>query len=156
MFELITPLSPDECQRRLVGAGGEWQFYNREVRPYDTRILVRVHGDKFLLWRYDGLVNHFGFQFYGRLVPIPGATRIQGLVRISFGSIGFLALALAFLIGVATLSHFPQITQRFELRVLMLFAALAILILAVQMPLARRHTDPFLAFLRSTLDAIPQ
>ncbi len=153
MPELRSPLSPDECSRRLVARAGEAQLYRGEVLPHDTRMLARVSGRRFQLWRYAGLRNAFGYRFHGHLVPVNGATAIRGTVRLGLSAILLLALLPAWVIGLSSRSPQLRSIELVELRVALLWGIGVVLIGTVQAIAAHRFADPFLAFLRNTLEA---
>ena len=149
-YRMTTALSPDECCRLLLGAGGENQLFSHEILPYDTRILAVVSDSRFQLYRYAGYFNSFGFRFYGTIGASLGSTEIKGAVRMSV--LGILALAglPAILIALITLDWWPG---QFELRALLVFGLLAATVFVVQGVIASRYAAPYLAFLQSRFNA---
>jgi hypothetical protein len=64
-----------------------------------------------------------------------------------------IAVGLAVLTGLPTLEYWPRKVSSVEIGILLLIALYLGLILIVQSFGAKRHSQPFLAFMKSTLNA---
>jgi hypothetical protein len=148
-YRITTTLSPDECYRALVGAGGDWHIVRRDILPYETRVLTVVSGRRFQLYRYTGYFNFFGYRFYGAIVNSSGSTEIQGAVRLSLTAILALAGFPAILIAILA----PAIwSLRFDFDALCWFGLIAVMMFFLQGVFARRYATPYLEFLQGRFD----